>query len=219
MATEHTVRDPVCGMTVDPATAKHKTSHGGQDYYFCSAGCRTKFESDPGRYLNKAEAPPPKAAAGTIYTCPMHPEIRQDHPGACPICGMALEPLTITAEEKPNVELADMARRFGWRCCWRCRWWCWAWARDAGPGPVCSAAVSQWIQFALATPVVWWAGWPFFSAGWASVLSRNLNMFTLIALGTGAAWTTSVAATSPDLFPDGFHVRRNGHRFILNRRR
>ena len=197
------VIDPVCGMTVDPATAKHKAEHQGQTYYFCSAGCRTKFVATPAKYLEKVEAP---VIAGAIYTCPMHPEIRQEGPGSCPICGMALEPLTVTAESGPNHELIDMTRRF---------WIGLALALPVfilemgghltGLTMLLGQQLSNWLQFALATPVVLWAGWPFFVRGWQSLLTRNLNMFTLIALGTGVAWSYSVIATfAPQIFPDAF---------------
>ena len=197
------VIDPVCGMTVDPATAKHKAEHQGQSYYFCSAGCRTKFVATPAKYLDKIEEP---VIAGAIYTCPMHPEIRQEGPGSCPICGMALEPLTVTAESGPNHELIDMTRRF---------WIGLALALPVfilemgghltGLTMLLGQQLSNWLQFALATPVVLWAGWPFFVRGWQSLLSRNLNMFTLIALGTGVAWSYSVIATfAPQIFPDAF---------------
>ncbi len=197
------VIDPVCGMTVDPATAKHKAEHYGQSYYFCSAGCRTKFVATPAKYLDKIEEP---VIAGAIYTCPMHPEIRQEGPGSCPICGMALEPLTVTAESGPNHELIDMTRRF---------WIGLALALPVfilemgghltGLTMLLGQQLSNWLQFALATPVVLWAGWPFFVRGWQSLLSRNLNMFTLIALGTGVAWSYSVIATfAPQIFPDAF---------------
>src|ERR1700728_3534814 len=184
-------RDPVCGMPVDPATAKHKADHAGVTHYFCSAGCRGKFVGDPARFLAEPTHAPAVAAdehvhlpapplpakpapVGAIYTCPMHPQIRQDHPGACPICGMALEPEVATEATGTSAELIDMTRRF-------------------------------WIALALATPVALWAGWPFFERGWASLKSRNLNMFTLIALGVGVAWTYSVVATvAPNLFPAAF---------------
>ena len=201
--------DPVCGMTVDPATSRHRFDHGGQTFHFCSAGCRGKFAADPDGDLNPNAAAAP-AKPGARYTCPMHPQIRQAGPGSCPICGMALEPVQVSAEAQPNTELADMSRRF--------------WVGLALALPVfilemgshipglglhrlVSAAVSTWVQFALATPVVLWAGWPFFQRGWASVRSGHLNMFTLIALGTGAAYLYSLAATfAPGLFPPGFHA-------------
>ena len=203
----HGAIDPVCGMTVDPATAKHKAGHKGHDYYFCSAGCRTKFVADPAKYLEASAKPAEPLPAGTIYTCPMHPEIRQEGPGSCPICGMALEPLMVTAESGPNPELADMTRRF------------WIGLALAIPVVVLEMGghltgltmllgqqLSNWVQFLLATPVVLWAGWPFFVRGWQSLLTRNLNMFTLIALGTGVAWGYSVIATFfPQIFPAAFH--------------
>jgi Cu+-exporting ATPase len=200
--------DPVCGMTVDPARTTHHADHAGRVYHFCSAGCRAKFAADPERYLApkapKAAAPA-SAPEGAIYTCPMHPEIRQVGPGPCPICGMALEPLAVTSEAAPNAELADMTRRF--------------WVGLAFAAPVFVMAMgghltgltmlmgrsAGWIEFALATPVVVWAGWPFFERGWASVVSRRLNMFTLIAMGVGVSYLYSVAAMlAPGLFPAEF---------------
>lgn len=199
--------DPVCGMTVDPQTAKHSATHDGRTYYFCCSGCRTKFVADAGRYLEpKAQDSVPD---GTIYTCPMHPDVRQVGPGACPLCGMALEPDIVTADSGPNPELADMTRRF----------WIAAiltlpivvlemGSHLAGWHPL-SPSLSSWVQLALATPVVWWAGWPFVERGAASVRSGHLNMFTLIALGTLVAWSYSVvAAAFPSAFPaiaDGNH--------------
>jgi heavy metal translocating P-type ATPase len=196
------VKDPVCGMSVDPATAKFTAEHAGETYYFCSAKCRDKFVADPGAYLAKAETPPAKAP-GTIYTCPMHPQIRQDHPGNCPICGMTLEPELPTAETGPSAELVDMTRRF--------------WVATALALPVfllemgshvfdfhafISPQNLNWVQLVLATPAVLWAGWPFFERGAASVVNRSLNMFTLIAMGVGVAWLYSVIATAlPGIFP------------------
>lgn len=201
------VKDPVCGMSVDPHTAKHRASFEGRPYYFCSAGCRTKFLADPQNYLSKEKSEKPAPVApGTIYTCPMHPEVRQVGPGACPICGMALEPLEVTADSGPNPELADMTRRF--------------WIGLALTVPVFALemgshltgldhvvprGISNWVQLALATPVVLWAGWPFVERGWQSLVTRNLNMFTLIAMGTGVAWLYSVVATVvPGIFPHAF---------------
>ena len=194
--------DPVCGMTVDPATATHRATYEGEDYVFCSAGCRTKFIADPDKYLGDKPAPVP-VIPGVIYTCPMHPQIRQEGPGSCPICGMALEPETVTAEAPVNHELIDFTRRFwvglvltlpvfglemGGHLFHLHRWI---------PGQT-----SNWIQFVLATPVVLWVGWPFFERGWASLRNRSLNMFTLISIGIGAAWIYSVVAVLfPGLFP------------------
>jgi Cu+-exporting ATPase len=196
------VKDPVCGMSVDPAAAKHQAIRAGQSYFFCSAGCRAKFVADPKRYISPAP-PKPSEPPGTIFTCPMHPEVRQPGPGACPICGMALEPEQATADAGPNEELRDMTRRF--------------WIALGLALPVFglemashvlnlhelpSAQTSNWIQFALATPVVFWSGWPFFVRAGRSIVTRNLNMFTLIAMGTGVAWGYSVVATfAPALFP------------------
>jgi len=214
-------KDPVCGMSVDPATAKHKAEHGGAAYYFCSGGCREKFVADPGRYLaapapapaahehdHHASAPPPAnpAPPGAIYTCPMHPEIRQDHPGACPICGMALEPETPTEAAGPSAELIDMTRRFWIALALSVPVFALAMGGHlAGLNRFVPEAISNWIEFALATPVALWAGWPFFERGWASLKNRSLNMFTLIALGVGVAWAYSVVATvAPGLFPPAF---------------
>ena len=201
------VRDPVCGMTVDPHATPHRQRYAGRTHYFCSAGCVAKFAADPEKYLTKEEAKPPHAVPeGTIYTCPMHPQIRQIGPGSCPICGMALEPELVTAEAVPNAELADMSRRF--------------WVGLVLTLPVLALEMgghltnlhmllgqtwSNWLQFAFATPVVLWAGWPFFVRGWQSLVTRNLNMFTLIAMGVGVAWLYSVVAVLlPDLFPPAF---------------
>jgi P-type Cu+ transporter len=200
------VRDPVCGMTVDPATSKHRFDHEGTTYHFCSAGCRTKFAADPAKYLDEAAAPPADVPEGTIYTCPMHPEIRQVGPGTCPICGMALEPEVASLEAGPNPELADMTRRF------------WIGAVLSIPPVVLEMGghlvgshgwvdqtLSNWIQFVFATPVVLWAGWPFFVRGWQSLVTRNLNMFTLIAMGTGVAYLYSMIGTlTPQIFPATF---------------
>jgi P-type Cu+ transporter len=199
------VRDPVCGMTVDPATAKHRHQHEGHTYSFCSVDCRTKFAADPGQYLEK-DRTAGAAPEGAIYTCPMHPEIRQVGPGACPICGMALEPEIATAGAGPNPELVDMTRRF---------WTGLALsvpvvvlemgAHIAGAHAWVDATLSNWIQLAFATPVVLWAGWPFFVRGAQSLATRNLNMFTLIAMGTGVAYAYSVIATlAPNIFPAAF---------------
>jgi Cu+-exporting ATPase len=200
-----TVRDPVCGMSVDPTTSRHRFDYHGETYHFCSAGCRTKFSADPQTYLDKTE---PKAAVpeGTIYTCPMHPQIRQVGPGNCPICGMALEPEVASLDAPPNPELADMTRRF------------WVGLALALPAVVLEMGghlaaghglidqtLSNWIQLVFATPVVVWAGWPFFVRGWQSLLTRNLNMFTLIAMGTGVAYGYSLVGTiAPNVFPATF---------------
>jgi P-type Cu+ transporter len=193
-------------MQVDLGRSAHHHGHRGQTYHFCCGGCRGKFAADPERYLaGKATLP---AEPGTIYTCPMHPEIRQVGPGSCPICGMALEPADATPDAGPNAELADMGRRL------------WIAAALAVPvvllengmhlighafDSLVPPALNVWLQLLLATPVVLWAGWPFFQRGWASLKSRNLNMFTLIALGTGVAWAYSLlAVVAPGLFPPGF---------------
>src|ERR1035438_6569934 len=203
------VKDPVCGMTVDPNATSHRHTYQGRSYYFCSAGCQRKFVAHPTKYLAEQSALVQEVPKGTIYTCPMHPQIRQVGPGNCPICGMTLEPVTATADVGENRELADMTRRF--------------WVGLVLTLPVLilemgghipalglhdlvPPRVSTWIQFALSTPVVLWAGWPFFDRAWASVVFRSLNMFSLIALGTGAAYLYSLVATfAPDMFPPGFH--------------
>ncbi len=196
--------DPVCGMTVDPSTTPHHAKHGAHAYHFCSAGCLARFQADPDRYLNPAPTAP--APQGAIYTCPMHPQIRQVGPGSCPICGMALEPETITADAGPNPELADMSRRF--------------WIGLGFAVPVFALEMgghifghrfmvdrrlSNWLQLALASPVVLWAGWPFFQRGWTSLVTRKLNMFTLIAMGVGVSFTYSVVGVlAPGVFPPAF---------------
>jgi len=197
--------DPVCGMTVDPQETPHRHQHRGHFYHFCSANCQAKFTADPEKYLANKHAGE-QAADGTIYTCPMHPEVRQPGPGPCPICGMALEPVLATATGGPHPELTDMTRRL--------------WIGLALSVPVVvlemgghfidlhgvlSPQISNWVQFALSTPVVLGAGWPFFVRGWQSLRTRNLNMFTLIALGIGVAWSYSVIATfAPGIFPAAF---------------
>ncbi|WP_193368701.1 heavy metal translocating P-type ATPase [Pelagibius marinus] len=202
-----TAEDLVCGMSVDRASARHVAKHAGQRFYFCSARCQEKFESGPETYLAGRPAPEPMPA-GTQYTCPMHPEIVQDGPGDCPLCGMALEPMGIpTGEEGPNPELVDFTRRF------------WIGAALTLPVLVLAMAphfglplrealgegISSWAELILSTPVVLWAGWPFFQRGWKSVVNRSLNMFTLIAMGVGAAYLFSVVATlAPQIFPAGF---------------
>jgi Cu+-exporting ATPase len=201
-------KDPVCGMVVDPHATPHRAEHAGYTHYFCSAGCRAKFVADPGKYLGGAAParPAEPVAPGTIYTCPMHPQVRQVGPGNCPICGMALEPEVATADARPNPELVDFTRRF---------WIGLALALPVlalemgghllGLDHVIGRGRSNWLQLLLGTPVVLWAGWPFFERGWRSVVNRSLNMFTLIALGTGVAWLFSVVATiAPGLFPPAF---------------
>jgi Cu+-exporting ATPase len=199
------VRDPVCGMTVDPATSQHRFDYHGETFHFCSAGCRAKFAADPRAYLDNSK---PKAAEPerAIYTCPMHPQIRQIGPGSCPICGMALEPEVASLDAPANPELADMTRRF------------WVGAALSIPAVVLEMGghligghglidqtLSNWIQLVFATPVVIWAGWPFFVRGWQSLVTRNLNMFTLIAMGTGVAYVYSLIGTvAPDIFPATF---------------
>lgn len=205
---EGAVTDPVCGMAVDPETSIHQLTHAGVHHYFCSAGCLGKFRADPARYHGGAENSAPPPPKGAIWTCPMHPEIQRPGPGACPICGMALEPIVPEATDGPSEEYRDMRRRF--------------WiglvlalpvlalemgGHMTGLHMLISRQASNWVQMLLATPVVLWAGWPFFERGWQSLRTRNLNMFTLIAMGTGVAWLYSmVAALLPDIFPDAFRA-------------
>ena len=196
--------DPVCGMSVEPATAKHSAEHAGQTYYFCCNGCKTKFAADPEKYLKPREPEP--VVEGAIYTCPMHPEIRQEGPGTCPICGMGLEPEVMTADTGPNPELIDMRRRFWIGLALTIPVMAIEWSgMFAGTGQWVTPQVANYIQFAFATPVVLWAGWPFFVRGWQSLVTRNLNMFTLIAMGTGVAYIYSLIATfAPHVFPPAF---------------
>ena len=199
--------DVVCGMQVDPARAAATHDYDGKTYYFCGKGCRDRFSADPDVFLRPVR-PVEEVVPGATYTCPMHPEVVRNHPDACPICGMALEPRVATLDEGPNPELIDMTRRF--------------WIAAALAAPVTLMAMTDmvvgqgagglvdprwtnWLGFALATPVVWWAGWPFFERGWASIRHRSPNMFTLIALGVGTAYIYSALATlAPQLFPAGF---------------
>jgi Cu+-exporting ATPase len=196
-------------MNVDRSTAKHFLKHEGQKFYFCSAGCKTKFEADPQKYLSDRPAPEPMPK-GTLYTCPMHPEIVQEGPGDCPLCGMALEPMTPSLDDGPNPELIDFTRRL------------WVSAALSIPlliltmGPMFGLPIRDWIgeraaawlELVLATPVVLWAAIPFFRRGWASIVNRSPNMWTLIAIGVGAAYSYSVIAT---LFPDIFPHQFRGH--------
>ena len=197
--------DPVCGMTVDTHVGKPTHDYQGHTYHFCSSGCQAKFSASPERYLNKQDEPEP-APPGTLYTCPMHPEIVQEGPGPCPICGMALEPMGALPEDVPNEELIDFTRRL------------WValplsliiFAVDMSAHvfgirllPFISPKAEQWLMLALATPAVLWCGWPFFVRGFESLRSGWLNMFTLIAMGTGAAYLYSLIATiAPGLFPE-----------------
>lgn len=199
------VKDPVCGMDVDPASAKNTLTHQGQHFYFCSPGCKAKFAADPQRYVTPKAAETKPADPGAIYTCPMHPEIRQVGPGSCPICGMALEPEVATADSGPNPELADMTRRFWIGLVLTVPVFVLEMGAHLFPSllHVIPAGISNWVQLAFATPVVLWAGYPFFERGWRSLVTRKLNMFTLIAMGTGAAWAYSIIATLlPGIFPE-----------------
>jgi P-type Cu+ transporter len=199
-----TVKDPVCGMTVDPHTAKHRREHAGRTYYFCRAQCAEKFEAAPDDYLEGKARKQAAAPKDAIYTCPMHPEIEQVGPGDCPICGMALEPKTVTLDqdEGPSAELVDMTRRF--------------WISAALSLPLLVGVMGAhmfglpiepppWLQLLLATPVVLWAAWPFFQRCWVSLRRMSPNMWTLIGIGVGTAYVHGVVATlAPGVFPDAF---------------
>ena len=203
------LKDPVCGMPVSDRS-QHKLEHEGRPYYFCSVKCRDKFSANPGQYVKPDQAtvapePQGNVPAGTIYTCPMHPEVRQDHPGSCPKCGMALEPELPNLDDDDNPELRDFSRRFWWTLPltaivfviamfgYRFGW--------------VDPSVVSWIEMILSIPIALWAGWPFFSRGWQSVVNRSPNMWTLIGLGTGAAFVYSVVATvAPEVFPASFFV-------------
>ncbi|WP_417473114.1 heavy metal translocating P-type ATPase [Luteimonas mephitis] len=196
--------DPVCGMTVDPATTSHHAVHGDMDYHFCSAGCRTKFIANPMRYLHPEQAEPaPPPPPGTRYFCPMDPQIEQDGPGTCPICGMALEPMLPSLDDGENPELTDFRRRFWWTLPLSLATMVLAMAGHAVA--LVPAAMQPWIEFALATPVVLWAGWPFLQRWAQSIRNRSPNMWTLIGTGVLAAFGYSVVATvAPDVFPASF---------------
>ncbi|MDT0576447.1 heavy metal translocating P-type ATPase [Croceicoccus sp. F390] len=206
---EGTAIDPVCGMSVAIDGAEHIARHKGAEHYFCSSRCHDKFLGDPELYLSGAHLDAVEdVPEGTIYTCPMHPEIRQPGPGSCPICGMALEPETVSLDEGPDPELVDMRRRFWWSALLTLPLFVYAMS-DMVPGlsfdRLIEPASAQWAQFLLATPVVLWGGWPFFVRAWKSLKTRNLNMFTLIGVGVGIAYLFSLVATAlPDIFPPAF---------------
>ena len=201
------VTDPVCGMTVDPAKTAHHADYDGDSYHFCSAGCRSKFIAAPETYFGDQPLAAPIAAPGTLWTCPMHPQIREDGPGTCPICGMSLEPADPTLDTGPNPELTDFTRR--------------VWVAGVLSVPLLAISMvaemlgisfvpptySPWVQLALSAPIVLWAGAPFFQRGWTSIRTRNLNMFTLVSLGVGAAFAYSLVATiAPGVFPPSFRM-------------
>ncbi|MFI4947692.1 MAG: heavy metal translocating P-type ATPase [Alphaproteobacteria bacterium] len=197
--------DPVCGMSVDPVTARHHAEHGGTQYFFCGARCLERFTAAPAQFVGATRPPVPAAPGTGQWTCPMHPQIVRDGPGSCPICGMALEPMMPGGEEGENPELRHMTRRF--------------WVALALSVPLLAMAMlghsasplAVWTQLILATPAVVWGGAPFFQRGWESVRNRSLNMFTLIALGTGVAYLYSlVAALAPGIFPASFRDPMGG---------
>jgi Cu+-exporting ATPase len=205
--------DPVCGMTVDPAKTSHHARHADQDYHFCSNKCRERFVARPEIFLEGASAPPPAAAADAVYTCPMHPEVEQIGPGTCPLCGMALEPKVFTLAQGPSEEYLDMRRRFIVSAVLTAPLAVLAMLRHLWPVAVeaFGARTLDWVELVLATPVVLWGGAPFFVRGWQSIKNRYLNMFTLIAIGTGVAWTYSlVGAVAPQIFPASFRDMHGG---------
>lgn len=201
---ENSLKDPVCGMTVT-SQSKHSYSLKNIAYYFCSNGCKEKFIGAPSKYLDGGlkDSESPASVAGTIYTCPMHPQIRQNQPGNCPICGMSLEPLLPELEEEENPELVDFQRRF---------WWTLplttvvtVLAMFGHKLNLLESQTQTWVELFLSLPIVLWAGWPFFHRGWQSIANRSPNMWTLIGLGTGAAFFYSVVATvAPQVFPASF---------------
>ena len=205
--------DPVCGMNVDRSSARHVASHDGRRFYFCSRRCQERFETEPAAYLDAA-VPPEQMPEGTIYTCPMHPEIEQIGPGTCPICGMALEPKGVPAAgEGPNPELADFTGRFRVGILLTIP------LLVLTMGPMVGLPIREifgerqtlWLELALGTPVILWCGWPFLVRGWQSFRTLNLNMFSLIAMGVVAAWLYSTAAVLvPGIFPEGFR-NAEGH--------
>ena len=201
--------DPVCGMTIEEADAVGTLDHKGVRYYFCAPQCLERFAEDPDAFLSPRDEAPASTPPGTLYTCPMDPQIVQEGPGACPICGMALEPMTATLDEGPNPELVDMTRRFRIAAALAAPIVVVAMADMAAGGRLTMArgAAINWLGLALATPVVFWAGWPFFERAWTSIVNRSPNMFTLIAMGVGAAYGYSAAATiAPAIFPSGFRM-------------
>ncbi|WP_457319663.1 heavy metal translocating P-type ATPase [Stenotrophomonas sp. P5_B8] len=205
-----TVKDLVCGMDVDPATTAHHARHDGSDYPFCSDGCRRKFITDPQRYLDPSSHVAAPVPAGTLYTCPMDPQIVQEGPGTCPICGMALEPMMPSLDEGENPELTDFRRRFWWSLPLSVATMALAMLAMTPLLRGLSPDLRVWIELALATPVVLWAGWPFLQRWAQSIGNRSPNMWTLIGTGVLAAYGYSVVATiAPDLFPASF--RQHGH--------
>lgn len=204
MNKENEVRDPVCGMRVEPEKAAGHSSHNGEEYYFCSKHCKEKFDTAPESYTGGMPRPAPVAGSGP-YTCPMHPEVLQEAPGDCPECGMALEPQTVSADDGKNPELVDMTRRFWLGLVLTIPVFVLAMSHmvpSVDHHSFAMSDLSRWIQFILSTPVVLVAGWPFFKRGWRSIITGRFNMFTLISIGVGAAYTYSVVAMlAPDVFP------------------
>ena len=197
------VVDPVCGMIVDPETTPHHAEHGGQPFHFCSARCRERFLAEPAKFLQPTPEVPVQAAPGTAYVCPMHPEVRQDHPGTCPICGMALEPEMPSLDEEENPELRDFGRRFWWTLPLTVAVFAVAMFGHDLPG--LDAGARSWLELALSAPVVLWAALPFFERCVQSIRNRSPNMWTLIGIGVAAAFGYSLVATvAPGIFPGSF---------------
>ncbi|MFA5963802.1 MAG: heavy metal translocating P-type ATPase [Sphingomonas sp.] len=194
-------------MDVDPATTPHHATHARQAFHFCSAGCRTRFVADPARYLSDRAAAAPEAAPGTMWTCPMHPQIRRNGPGTCPICGMALEPEEPSLDDIPNPELVDFTRRTWVAAALTVPLLAISMVAEIIGGRMVPPAINPWAQLALTAPIILWAGWPFFQRGWTSLVTRHLNMFTLVSIGVGAAFIYSVIATiAPGIFPPSFRI-------------
>lgn len=213
--------DPVCGMRID-ANPDRRISHDGETYYFCSDRCVDTFRGDPERYSSGEAKTPAPAGEGVKYTCPKHPEIVRDGPGNCPICGMALEPMTVSAEEEDNLELIDMSRRFWVSAVLTLPLLLIAMGEmlpGFDPNALLAATLSGYLQGLLAMPVVLWGGWPFFVRAWRSIRSMNLNMFTLIGIGTGAAYLFSlVALLLPGPLPEAFKIHGRAPLFDPGRR-
>ena len=208
--------DPICGMSVDPATTPHHAAHQGENYHFCSAKCRERFAARPELFVDTDDHAAPDARASSpdaVYTCPMHPEVEQIGPGTCPVCGMALEPKSFALSDEPSEDYLDMRRRFTGSAILTAPLFGLVMLRHFWPASVemVGGRTLDWIELVLATPVVLWGGWPFFVRGWQSIVNRSLNMFSLIAIGTGVAWTYSVVgAVAPQIFPPSFRSMHGG---------
>ena len=215
----HLATDPVCGMSVDPRPRKHRREHRGRTYWFCSGHCARKFEAAPEDYLAGERAQAEQGAQDAIYTCPMHPEIEQIGPGFCPIRGMALEPKTVTVEEGPSAEYLDMRRRFWVSAALSLPLLIWVMADHLlGLGHALSRPLAHWLQLALATPVVLWAGWPIFGRCWASLRNRSLNMWTRSGSASARPTATAWWRPSPGHFPGRIPRSRRARSRCTSRR-